>query len=658
MKICFFPRSLTASMQLCLLLCFAAFGVVAQSKDWKPVNPAELSQSKPSIEADADAEVLFWEVRVDDASPENMVMKHHVRVKVFTEKGREKYSKLDIPFYKGLKIKDIMARVIKADGSIVEITKADVFEREIAKTDKIKVKAKSFAVPNIDPGVIVEYKYTEDYSLGSADNLRMIFQHDVPVQSITYYFKPGADAKILSFNIEDSKFIKDKGGYYRITQTNVPALRSEPYMPPVDEVRQWLIVDYTSNLKGTAMDFWSRLGGRIVSNLGVKDTLKPGKDIKALAAEIVGGSTDPDERMAKLYEYCKTKLRNIDYDTSLTDEQKEELKPNKSTSDTLKKKEGTVGDINELFASLSAALGYETRLVFGGDRSEKFFTTTQAHESFIHFSAIAVKLPTGWKFYSPGDKFVPFGLLDWKEEDTAVLLMTSKDFLTYETPSSQPEQSMAKRKANLKLADDGTLEGTVRIEYNGHLSNQMKRDNYKLSDSQREDALKDSVKANMPNAEISSISIQNITDPEKPFVYEYAIKVPGYAQKTGKRLFLQPVFFEKGSPAAFSASERKYSVFFRHPWSESDEVTIEWPKAYELETPDIPRPLADSGQISSHKIDLAVNKENNSFVIKRNFAFGGRGRVLFSKADYVPLKSLFDAFHVADGFTLNLRMKQ
>ena len=106
----------------------------------------------PKVEPGADAEAIFWEVRIDDSSDSQLTQQHYVRVKIFTERGREKYSKFDIPFTKGIKIKDIAARVIKADGSIVEINSKDIYEREIIKVNKVKIKAKSFAVPNIEPG--------------------------------------------------------------------------------------------------------------------------------------------------------------------------------------------------------------------------------------------------------------------------------------------------------------------------------------------------------------------------------------------------------------------------------------------------------------------------------------------------------------------------
>src|ERR1044072_2311388 len=176
-----FTSRMTFKLILLLLLCLPA-GVLAGDNEWRPGAPAELELKAPRVEADADAEVMFGEAGVDYSDPQSLVMKHYIRVKIFTERGREKYSKHDIPFQEGMKIKDIMARVIKADGSIVELSKADVFEREIVKTDKIKVKAKSFAVPNIEPGVIVEYRYSEVFAHGWAEDMRMIFQHDVPIE--------------------------------------------------------------------------------------------------------------------------------------------------------------------------------------------------------------------------------------------------------------------------------------------------------------------------------------------------------------------------------------------------------------------------------------------------------------------------------------------
>ncbi|MDM7921100.1 MAG: DUF3857 and transglutaminase domain-containing protein [Pyrinomonadaceae bacterium] len=583
-------------------------------------------------------------------------MKHYIRVKIFTERGREKYSKLDIPYTRYIRIKDIAARVIKNDGTIVDLAKNDVFEREIAKTDKIKVKAKSFAVPNIEPGVILEYRFSEVRTYGSAEDMRMVFQHDVPIQNITYYFKPFATTKYLTFNMEN-KFEKDKNGFYRASMENVPAIKAEPYMPPEDEVRSWLLLYYSRDEKGTSTDFWSRIGGWIARNWDIKDTLKPDKNLKAAAAQIVSGETDPDAQMRKLYEFCKTKVKNITYDTALTDEQKEDIKPNKSTSDTYKNLRGTATDINELFASLATALGYEARLAFGGDRSEKFFNPSQAHESFIHFTAISVKINGTWKYYSPGDLFVPFGMLSWKEEDTSVLLLGYKDFVTTTTPSSSPENSREDRVGRFKLLEDGTLEGTVKIKYTGHASIEKKEDNYKLSPNKREENLKDMIKAQMSTAEVSSISIENFTDPEAPFTYIYKIRIPNYAQKTGKRLFLQPGVFENGVPPVFATDSRKHDVFFRYPWSEKDDIEIELPAGFVLDAAETPASVSDSSRITNLGVKIGYDAGTHKLIYNRDFYFGGGGRTLFSVANYPVIKSYFDAFQKVDSHIINLKQQ-
>ncbi len=628
-----------------------AVSVCAQ--EWREVTPAELQQKSPMVEPDADAEAMFWEVRVDDSSDEGLTMKHYVRVKIFTERGREKFAKMDIQYFKGMKIKDIMARVIKPDGSIVELAKTDIFDREIVKLDKVKVKAKSFAVPNIEPGVIVEYQYKEVIPGSSANNMRMVFQRDIPIQKSSYFFRPYANGRVIIFNMPNSDFVKDKGGYQRLTLEKVPALKEEPRMPPEDEVRSWVLIHYTE-IKDTS-DFWSNAGFHIAKNYEIRDTLKPGKELKAAVEQIVAGAGSPDEQMRRLFDYCKTKIKNLTYDTSTTDEEKEKIKPNKSTFETFQKAQGTATEINELFASMVTTLGYEARLAFGGDRSEQFFNPARAHVSFIHFSAIAVKTGNGWRYFDPGSIFVPYGMLSWFEEDTAVLLLGYKDYIRTETPFSDYTKSAAKRSGQLKLLADGTLEGTVRIEYTGHRAHRYKIDNYEASPAKREEDLKEAWKARISAAEISDVSIDNVMDPEKPVVIQFKLRVPSYAQRTGKRLFIQPGLFEFGSTPVFSSATRKYDIFFQYPWSETDSIDFEMPEGFMLDNPVQPAPIADPNKIGS--LEIKMGSDGKSLQYRRQFHFGGGGNVLFRVANYEPLKNLFDAFNKADTHTITLREK-
>lgn len=639
---------------LCAFPCLAAF---AGDNEWKPITPAETALKESSIEKGADAEAIFWEVRVDDAALDQLALNHYIRIKIFTERGREKYAKVDVPFVKGQKIRDIAARVIKPDGTIVELKKEEVFERDIIKANGVKVKAKSFAVPSIEPGVIVEYKYREVIPGGVASNMPLIFQRDLPIQNATYYFRPAANTRYLNFNMDDNKFVKDKGGYYRATLTNIPSIAQEPIMPPEDEVRSWMLIYYVRDLKMDTDKYWSNAGYWLAQGFDIKDTLKPGGEIKRAAAEIMGSAATPDEKLAKLYEFCKKQIKNLTYDTSITDEEREKIKVNNSTTETYKKRQGFATEITQLFASLADAAGFEARLAFSGDRRKVFFSPRYAHSSFVHLAGVAVKVDNEWKYFDPGSPFVTKDMLGWFEEGESVFLLSSKDYITTKTPMSDTEKSVAKRTGKFKLLEDGTLEGDVRIEYTGHLAYQRKTNNYEDSPNKREETLKEEIKRRINTAELSNISIENVSDPINPFIYAFKIRVPNYAQKTGKRLFLQPNFFEYGNSPLFTASTRKYDIAFNHPWAENDEIQIELPAGFKLENAESPSPLADSGGIGSNKIDMAISNDGKILTYKRKFHFGKGGRIIFPVAAYPAVKGLFEAFHKNDTHSLVLRQE-
>ena len=642
----------------------------AQNKDWRPVSPEELAAKTPSVEPDADAEAIFWEVRIDD-SGDDLTMKHYVRVKIYTERGREKYSKFDVPFVRGLKIKDLEARVIAANGTITEIGKNDIFEREIVRASGIKVKAKSFAIPNIAPGVIVEYRYKEVVNNGGAQGMRLQFQRDIPVQTLSYYYKPfdKKEPEYQSYNFSDAKFVKDEKGFYVATRKNVPAFKEEPRMPPEDMVRAWMLLTgkrFTFTGYGFSFSFvvkdasdptryWASVSTQNAFYTRLMNT--PGEAIKKTAAEITAGATTPDEKLKKIYAFCQTQIRNTTYDPTITDEERAKLPKIKTLDDILTTKSANSFFINMLFGALASASGMESRITLSGDRSETFFTPNITNEAMLHLASVGIAFGDQWKFFDPGIRFLQYGMLDWWEEDTWALLAGDKSYSWRKTPLSRYETSNEKRSAKFALLEDGTLEGDVRVELSGQIALTYRLSNYDETQAKREDDIKQDVKGRLSSAEVSEIEVENLLDSERPVVKKYKVRVPGYAQKTGKRLFLQPGFFESGSNPVFSSATRKYGIYFRYPWSETDDIEIKLPVGYELDNADAPGIVSDPKQIGSLKVGMAIDKANNILKYNREFHFGGGGMILFNTEMYTPLKNMFDAINKADTHTISLKQK-
>ena len=657
MRFSHFYYSLVALVCLLVAPVFAVSG-----SDWKPVDPGELALKAPLVEKDADAEALFWEVRVadevDGGSPRT-VLTHYVRIKIFTERGRESQSKIDIPFLNDWSIKDIAARTIKPDGSIIEIKKSDILERIIVKEGGRKIKAKSFAMSGVEPGAIIEYRWREVRNDQLAMYLRLYFQRDVPVQTVRYLIKPLSlpgfpfGMRVQTFRTQQTPFVKDKNGFYATTMTNVPAFHEEPRMPPEDSVRPWMLVYYSEDRQLIGEKFWKQLGKENFERN--KSRLKVNDEVKQAAAAAIGDATDPDQKIERIFEFCRSKIKNVNDDASgMTTEERDKLKENKSPSDTLKRGMGTGFDIDMLFAAMAIAAGFDARVVNMADRSDVFFDKGFSDDYFIRAFDIAVRVGDTWKFYDPASTYVPFGMLRWQEEAQEALLSDPKDPVWVKTPLSPPNKSKEKRIAKLRLDEDGTLEGDVRVEYHGHMAVERKEWDDDDSPAQREETLKESVKSRMSTAELSNISVENVTDPIKPFTYVYKIRVPGYAQRTGKRIFLQPAFFQRGLSSLFSTSARRHAVYFNYPWSEEDEVSIELPAGFTLENADSPSQIA-SKPISEYTPSLSVTKDGRILIYKRQFYFGGEGNIIFPAESYALLKAYFDTLHKQDNHALVLK---
>jgi len=631
--------------------------------DWKPVEPEQLALKAPTVEKDADAEAIFWEVRVMDeydGTIPRTVLSHYIRIKIFTDRGRESQSKIDIVYSRSTRISDIAARTIKPDGTVVPVKKEDVFDRTMAKVGGLKVQVKSFAMPAVEPGAIIEYKWKETRNDELANYIRLELQRDIPIKFVKYYIKPLSlpdfpyGMRAQTFHGENTPFVKEKDGYYSTTMSNVPAYHEEPRMPPEHESRAWILVYYSEDKKLTPEKFWPNYGKETYEKY--KSSMKVNDEVRRVATTVIGDASAPEDKLRRLFEFCRSRIKNANNAASgLTPDEKAKLKENKNPADTLKHEIGNGLDIDLLFAALATAAGFDARFVRIADRGDSFFTPNFTDYYFLKAFDVAVRVDGQWRFFDPASTYVPYGMLRWQEEGQQALICDAKESIFVPTPVSGPEKSLEKRTAKLRLSEDGTIEGDVRVEYTGHLSTAKKRVNEDDSSAEREKNLTESVKNQMSTAELTDVKIENAIDPIKPFAYSYHVKVPGYAQRTGKRLFLQPSFFHHGLSSLFPTSERKHPVYFRYPWSEQDAVTIELPPGFALDSADRPAGL-QAGKVSQYDIYIGVTKDGHTLEYKRDFFFGTKDSILiYDTKIYSQLKTLFDEIHRRDEHTITLK---
>jgi Domain of Unknown Function with PDB structure (DUF3857) len=637
------------------------------SADWSLVDAEDLALKSPKVEKDAHAEAILWDVRVSDEAiggDLHSVLTHYLKIKVFDERGAEMVSKVDIPYVGQTSISQIAGRTTKADGTVVELKKDAVFDRMLVKLSGVKLKAKSFVLPGVEPGCVVEYRWHERHDDQLANYIELQFQREIPVQTVRYSLKPLTTSYLYSmrtmgFHLPPGlSFAREPKGFSSLTVTNMPAFHEEPYMPPEHEVRAWMLVYYDENKNLPPEKYWKDQGREIYKNFKLR--MKVDGEVKKTAAQVVEDATAPDEKLQRIFRYCRNSIKNVNDPNSglsLEERERSDRKANKVPADTIRAGMGTGLDIDLLFGALATAAGFDARYAKMADRGQFFFNHTMAQSYFLRAYEVAVKLDDHWRFFDPASTYVPFGMLRWQEEGTEALISDPDDPVFIQTPLSEPAKSATKRTGTFRLSDTGTLEGDVRLEYTGHAATSRRRDYQEQQEEQQQDHLQKILTDQFAGAEVTSIQLQNAGDPDKPLLMSYHIKVPDYAQRTGKRFFLPVAFFQRNVLAKFSASERKYPVYFSYPWMETDDVHVTLPEGYELEQPEMPAAIPVQS-VGSYKLTAKYDTVQRTLHCSRELVFGNKGAIVFSVEVYPTLKKLFDLMHQSDEHVLTLKQAQ
>jgi hypothetical protein len=638
---------------------------------WLPISDAEREMKAPIVEKEAGAEVLLWRVHVVDEllgnnSELQRVFYHYIRLKIFDEKGKEKTSTIDLPYVAPGAILAVSGRTIKADGTVLELDRKSVYRRDVVRAGGSARKAVSFAMPGVERGSIVEYRWKEIENDNRFRYLRLHFQREFPVQSVTYFVKPlpgdvtsGEQMFLRPFNCRTSPLKQENDGYTSTTVQNVPAGREEIFAPSEPNREPWALLFYSAGAQKDPDKYWNEQGRKAYGDL--KSLLKSNDELKTASAEATSGVAGDEEKISAMVLYVRKHLRNLfDPDVTQADRQKyfKSLPRDRfrSAAEIFKSGIATPREMNVVFAAIAMHAGLEARPALVADQSEialgpKAMTDTY----FLDNVAMAIKLGDSWNVFDVSQRSLTPGMLPWREEGVVALVTDPKTPVFITTKAAAPAASSELRSAKLSLSAEGLLSGDVEESYSGHRAEDYRESLLSKSQAQREEWLHDRVVRMFADADVTSIQLDNVDDAAKPLSVRYHLEAPRFAQVTGKRLFFQPIAFRRGQASPFSASERRYPVQLPYAWKESDQIRIQLPEGFSLDNADSPAGM-DFGKPGSYQVKISVVKSNiQELVVSREFTFGDQGIVYFEPRVYPTIKKAFDEVQVRDGHSISLK---
>jgi hypothetical protein len=275
-----------------------------------------------------------------------------------------------------------------------------------------------------------------------------------------------------------------------------------------------------------------------------------------------------------------------------------EKKETYNAKTVLKAKEASPGQFALLFVGMARALGADANVVFGVDRTDRFWN--KGFKSMEQFSYIfvAVRAPG-----EPDDKLVfvgpgsglPYGVLPWRTTGTTALMFTAKGGLPVVVPAAAAAVNREDTHASLSFSDDNE---TTFVRWDRSSAGSAGADSRSwlrgLDARERKETLEGLCGAS-GSIEVTGAELPGLDDGTAPFRIACELEEPNTSMAEGNASFSVPWTGPWWPPAPeFAEVVRVHPVVFDYPKVEIVVVDIsaahgfkpkEAPAPVKLETP-------------------------------------------------------------------------
>jgi len=624
-------------------LSLLVFSVAAVADDWQPINPADLQMKSEPKAPNAPAIYLYRQVDRDDAG---YVETNYLRIKILTEEGR-KNANVEIPYVRGVNgIRSLQARVIQVDGSIAEFD-GTVYEKPLVKARGVKMMAKSFSLPNVEVGSIIEYRYRRTMPAGWAFDSRWLLSADLFTRRAEFTLRPAIGLLLrwswpLGLPPGTADPVLERG-LVRLKTSDVPAFVSEEYMPPEDVMKYR--VDFIYEGEGSRQRdegaYWKAFSKRSFKNL--EDFVDATRVLEEEVARVVQPGDSPEAKARKLYARAQ-QIRNLSFERQATEQEtdREKRAEIRSAKDLLKHGYAYGDQINWLMYGLLRTAKLDASLVLVSTRDDNFFDQRLMNAGQLNTSVVLLKLGETGTYLDPGTPFMPFGYLPWSETAVKGLLLAPDGAQWVTTSLPRATESRVERKVAVKLTTSGSLEGKVTVTYTG-LEASWRRINQRNEDAtERRKFLEDDLEGDVPvGIDVTLTNSPEWTAAEAPLVAEFEFRAPGWAQSAGNRALLPMGLFGGSEKRAFEHSARVHPVYFSFPYGHADDIAIELPPGWQVTS--VPNARNLDLKISSY--NSSASATGNVLNIKREFVMN---TVLVQQKFYLQLRDFYQGVRAGD----------
>lgn len=637
--------TLSIKVVLCLGVCLLCASLPIFAADWPPISQEELAMKDNPASPGALAMVLYRE-QVADATDSTETL--YYRYKIFTEEGK-KYANVEIPYFKGsMGINNVHARTVHADGQAFEFD-GQMFDKTVVRFGDVKMQVRTFSLPNVTPGSIIEYRYKIQKDPDLIYNVFWQVQDEVFTKHAHFVYKPyqGIVDGALAWRIfrlpKEMQPQKQKDGSFAMDVNNVQGIPEEDYMPPIDELRGHVEFVYMKDEPTKdPKEYWDKVAKRWAE----EEDHFVGKraPVRQAADQTVSATDAPEVKLRKLYARAQ-QVKNLSAEEEKTSQEtkRDKTKDNQNSEDVLKHGYGTGNDINQFFVALAQAEGFDAGVVWARPRNRGLFHPEAENSSELDDEFVVVHTAEKDYFVDPSAPLCPFDLLPWYETGIKVLRPTKQGAVMLTTPMVSGTNSKTERVAKFVLGQDGMLSGTITVRYTGQRALSRREDERNEDDAAKRKMITDEVKQWLPsNSKVELSELNGWDKPDDAIEAQFKVALPGNMESAGRRALFPLGVYYAGRPQMFEHTSRQQQIYFHFPYEDVDDITIQMPLAWNVDS--VP-PAQNVNPGGGLVYQMTAKQEAGVLHIQRRLTVGG---VSYGVENYPAIRKFFSLAKTGD----------
>ncbi|WP_075341203.1 DUF3857 domain-containing protein [Tenacibaculum agarivorans] len=548
----------------------------------------------------------------------------HYRIKIYAKEGFD-MANFSLVYYDPKtgdrdKITGIKGYTFNLDEN-GEVIKTKLSSNSIFKEKLNKYRStKKITMPDIKEGSVVDlkYKHISPYTHYIEE---LSFQNTIPIKKYYakieipewYVFKKMSKGyyapSLRSTSRNRTLSIPNRGTYvnqdlkYNVDVyegNNIPALKNdEPYVSNVSNyfggVKYELsLTQFPFSRIKTHSNTWKSVCNTIFKSSSFGGELSKTKYFKDDLKTVIADATTLQEKVVRIFEFVKKKVKWNEYNSVYTD---------KGVKTAYKEGVGNVAEINLILTAMLRESGLNANPVLVSTRKHGIALFPSI--SGFNYIISMVEFPNGQSMLL--DATEPYSLpnvLPIRDLNLKGRKITKEGISEWVNLNS-PKHTLEENTVKVKIDDDMMMSGFARKKET-NLNALLHRKNY--NHIKKEDRI--TKVEEKYNIEIEDFKSTNQDEIYKPYISLYKFSTEDLIEEINGKLYVNPLLFLTNTTNPFKSKERKFPIDFATPWQENNNVYIQIPEGYQVES--IPEQLAIGlpDQLGFFKFIVSADQKN------------------------------------------------